>query len=521
MKKIFFILTVLAYSYLTNAQVQTPNGSNILASPGNDINFPLQKRLDTDAVYRAKSGVIEVIMPSNGYTSSTEQYNCHGYAWHMHPNAALTEYTWMEQIVGNIEKYWLDGSYVEVTGEIHPGIVLYTDPSHSAITTSTPGEYISKWGPNPLIRHKWNNLEGFIMNQTTLRYFVKTSHIGNVVPYASIGINGPDSINNATNYSLNITPGQNVLWSPTSNNYFTVSTNDTQATVTPTALGISGNQSMTLSAMVKGKTFTKNIKVLPAKISGPYHLCNGNNYTFTAVAPNGITWGQSANLTVTQGANNTATVKGTSSGAGWVSINLGGQVLDKVDVWVGLPVITGLSGPLNPQTYTPYSFTVLKHAVDKPTSYYFNVSGGNYYMETGGQNWEHVAYITFYEEETYTVTAIAYNPCGQSNVYYTYVNVGSRGGLAYAYPNPVSDMLYIDLDIFAEQQGHNITERQRQNLTYDVRLYDMQGYLQRQQKAMGGIIQFNVANLPAGNYFLHIYDGLSNVPTVLQIIVRR
>ncbi len=535
MKKIFLILTVIAYSYAANSQpcsqttcnVCTPNGSSVNACAENDDNFPLHQRQAYDAYYGALPGVINLIMPTNGYpTSSTAQYNCHGYAWHMKPNAAPSDYRWMSYGSGsiNLEKYWLDGSYLEVTKEIHPGIVYYSSNDHSAVTTGISGVYESKWNQYSLLRHQWNIFMNYQINQSSLRYFVDVRNIGSGRPisYASIGINGPNSIKDATTYSLDITPGQGVSWSLSSNTYFSVSANDTQATVTPNAQGIINQQSVSLYATVKGVLFTKTIQALPATISGSYHLCTGSNYTFTASAPSGISWNCSLNLSVTPGANNTATVKGNSAGAGWVSILLNGTELKKVDVWVGPPVITGISGPQNPQTYTPYSFTTqLQNTLAKPTSYYFNVSGGSYYMETGGTNWEHVAYITFYEKETYSITAIAYYPCGQSNVYYTYVTVGNRGGASIAYPNPVSDILFVDLDAYAEQQGQLINAGQRANITYDVRLYDMNGILQLQQKAKSGIVQFDVSNLPDGNYFLHIYDGLSNVPSIMQIIVRR
>jgi len=34
-----------------------------------------------------------------------------------------------------------------------------------------------------------------------------------------------------------------------------------------------------------------------------------------------------------------------------------------------------------------------------------------------------------------------------------------------------------------------------------------------------GKVQFNVANLPDGTYFLHIYDGINAQPNMQQIII--
>ena len=59
----------------------------------------------------------------------------------------------------------------------------------------------------------------------------------------------------------------------------------------------------------------------------------------------------------------------------------------------------------------------------------------------------------------------------------------------------------------------------RTAITYDVRLYDGQGNLLRQSNAQGGIVEFNVASLPDGLYYLHIYDGVSPKPEIHQIMI--
>ncbi|MCL1937015.1 MAG: T9SS type A sorting domain-containing protein, partial [Candidatus Azobacteroides sp.] len=54
----------------------------------------------------------------------------------------------------------------------------------------------------------------------------------------------------------------------------------------------------------------------------------------------------------------------------------------------------------------------------------------------------------------------------------------------------------------------------------DIRLYDGLGNLLRQATATGGKIEFNVANLPNGIYYLHIYDGVNEKPEMRQIVVQ-
>jgi len=76
-----------------------------------------------------------------------------------------------------------------------------------------------------------------------------------------------------------------------------------------------------------------------------------------------------------------------------------------------------------------------------------------------------------------------------------------------SYPNPVSDVLTIDLT-----QQTQTTEtisafsatQTLSNTTYEIRLVNAQGFIVRQQKASSGKIEFNVSNLPEGTYYLHI-----------------
>ena len=58
------------------------------------------------------------------------------------------------------------------------------------------------------------------------------------------------------------------------------------------------------------------------------------------------------------------------------------------------------------------------------------------------------------------------------------------------------------------------------NPTIDIRLYDGLGNLVRQVNAQGGTVQFDIVNLPDGIYYLHVYDGVSEQPTIQQIIIQ-
>ncbi len=94
-----------------------------------------------------------------------------------------------------------------------------------------------------------------------------------------------------------------------------------------------------------------------------------------------------------------------------------------------------------------------------------------------------------------------------------------------AYPNPVSNILNIDLDqrIVSQTQSYEQTiiesKQPKQDVTYDIRLYDGQGNLLRHKTTKGGKVEFNVSNLSNGIYYLHIYDGVNEKPEMRQILV--
>ena len=56
----------------------------------------------------------------------------------------------------------------------------------------------------------------------------------------------------------------------------------------------------------------------------------------------------------------------------------------------------------------------------------------------------------------------------------------------------------------ANSRSNSLYQTPSTNATYDIRLYDGQGNLLRKTSAEDGMVQFNVSNLPDGNYYLHI-----------------
>jgi hypothetical protein len=85
-----------------------------------------------------------------------------------------------------------------------------------------------------------------------------------------------------------------------------------------------------------------------------------------------------------------------------------------------------------------------------------------------------------------------------------------KQGIVY-YPNPVSDILYINLE------KH---DRDKTSAFYEIRLYNSMGNMCRQAKAPGGIVELSVLDLPDGIYLLTVYDGSTSKPETHKIIVK-
>ena len=261
----------------------------------------------------------------------------------------------------------------------------------------------------------------------------------------------------------------------------------------------------------------------PPVISGSTPICYGTNYNFSATNwQSGYTWAVSSNLNLS-GSGSSVTVSATSntSAGGWVSINLGGQELARKDVWVGPPPFTfytiGTEYPRIHQT-AYYSVNTSNIPAAVGASYDWWISPGSQ-----GNHWSMWKYgsamdVVFNTVGMYTIYVSATNACGTCAYPYehgVYADYHRGGSSAIAYPNPVDDVLYIDLDALPANVGP-----QGASPSYDIRLYNMSGNIALQQFAQGGTVRFDVSNLPNGVYHLHIYDGISSTPYTQQIIVQ-
>ena len=181
-------------------------------------------------------------------------------------------------------------------------------------------------------------------------------------------------------------------------------------------------------------------------------------------------------------------------------------------MWIGPPV-SGIDGPEYCGWRENFYAVVDQNS---NSSYFWDLSSwGSGLIVQNGYPWTSVEFYT--NNTAYTLKLWATNQCGQGyaekSLYASY-----RGpGIVIAYPNPVSDILTVDVDALA---GQFAAGAQRQTTpAFDIRLYDDQGNLLRHTTAKGGTVEINVANLPDGVYYLHVYDGVNSTPVMQQIMV--
>jgi hypothetical protein len=262
-------------------------------------------------------------------------------------------------------------------------------------------------------------------------------------------------------------------------------------------------------------------------IIGPTEICAERDQYFEVInAPTNFTWESSYNLTKISSGSNTACFSVTGySDAAWVSIHLNGMEMARhyVDIVFDAPVVEEITGPENISTYGFY--TAVFSSISPAT--YCDWATYNSHAQVNGNGYSYI-YINYsdYYPSAFSLLLIATNACGEGLGYKGISATGYGSSYVSSYPNPVSDILQIEIDrqAIARVEALRQTTTDGKSLkidpTYDIRLYDGQGNLLRRTATKGGKVEFNVAGLTAGIYYLHIYDGTGNKPEVRQIVVQ-
>lgn len=285
-------------------------------------------------------------------------------------------------------------------------------------------------------------------------------------------------------------------------------------------------------------------------ISGPSSVCLGVSAQFSALNFLGpVTWTCSSNLTMTSVSGNTATFFNNSDGliiepflqlsscennslflesaddnpsrvipllkcyepTGWIKATFMGIDVIK-EVVTHSPCFCNLLLSNNGTTPSGH----IKYTIFPCTSYN---------TESVSWSWSGIITVKDYSDShfsfeispssTATITATSNtNECGTGQRSIT-VKPSSKSTVFY--PNPVSDVLNIEIDDVLVKNTQSLAT----DPAFDIRLYDGLGNLLSQAKTQGGAAQLNVSNLSEGFYYLHIYDEEFNLKEQHQIVIKR
>lgn len=148
-------------------------------------------------------------------------------------------------------------------------------------------------------------------------------------------------------------------------------------------------------------------------ISGPDLLCNGSTATFTISAP-GATLELSPNLSIVSQSGKNYTIKGNYNGRAYINILAGNTYLARKTLWVGAPIISGIS--YNGSTLTAETF-----GGDACISRTEWTIGGNVFTTYSK------SISSPYSSGTYTVSVRGVNSCGTGTYYTTQISFSDRG----------------------------------------------------------------------------------------------
>jgi hypothetical protein len=501
--------------------IKTPKGSPV-SSGGTNETRTLQQRQDYDAEKIqgfANAQLLYDVSPDNA--SSLKTYNCHGYAWIYTDYATgsglrRTLSTGSDQFA---DIYTTDGSYIEITHRL-PGAKVFHH-NHSAVIYSDTNYYISKWEDcGPLVRHLWND-SPYNSQMSAAKYYMQPNQIP---------IEGSSPFCGATTFRVPVpATGHTFSWSVTSGFTISGANNQSSVSVSVSAPSTSGTLTVAIdggTGSAKGVTLTRSISsncpVSPS-ISGPATVCAGKQAAYTVSnPPSGYSWAKSGNLTAGTSSGNTYTVTAsTMPGSATVSIVSGGSTaVSKSISVVALPASRSITGYPYFYVYEEGYYEVSPKSVSNETVSWsitpttgvvlwdrYHNDGSIYIVPNSNQD-------RYYGSYQLKATITNSNGCTTEATTSVSILDHPSPSASPVYPNPVNDILTVDLDAIT-------AVGQRQSLTYDIRIYDMQGNMQRQTpNSKGGKITFNLSNLPDGSYFLHIYDGIKKTPEIYKILVK-
>lgn len=271
-------------------------------------------------------------------------------------------------------------------------------------------------------------------------------------------------------------------------------------------------------------------------VSGPSIVCSsGSLFTITNLPPgitdSQVTWSCSNNLQPQGGVSGTSkTFYPLGSGSAWIEVAMntgcGSITLPRIQVTTDYTFPSGryIEIEQGATWQTLYSSNYISN--DEATveiwlpgvssfQWSLNYSDGTTYWGTlysGATMYFNMATST----QAYFQVTYNKGSCGVMSNNYSFTKMEDYYS---AYPNPVSDILNIEIDTKAYNRSTG-KESVSSETIFDILLYNGQGNLLRNTTTGGEKATLNVSDLLNGIYYLHLRDGKNSKPLVKQIIVQ-
>jgi hypothetical protein len=273
-----------------------------------------------------------------------------------------------------------------------------------------------------------------------------------------------------------------------------------------------------------------------ASISGSIYHCPRVRKTYTVTnLPLLATWTCSPNTILESVSGNSATFYfiGYETSA-WVAINSNNTELARMNIMLQYS-LTGISGPSSipnsgawsnyyaelecPDTNTATAWELINDSGDD-----FSLGSTRFPTEplkikprpscTGCTTYGSPYYTLQLTMGNVTVTKRISAP----NNYGLMIQSLSEELNVLTYPNPVSDVLNIEIKSSVDENSASTTKKA--SLSYNISVYGMYGGLLKEVTAKEGIIQLNTSNLPNGIYYIRINRDGDEKSATKKIIVK-
>jgi len=160
---ISMLLSVMGLTVMGQYSVQTPWGTSVnvtYVAPQDELD--LTSRLHWDSIREQQHPDADFQPTWSAYLqypnlSSTNRFNCHGYAWHMYwfgEDYELDEP--YNMTYSEAENYFDDPSF-KACIQAEADIWVFNGGTHSAVATDQPSELKSKWDIGPLAVHDFDD----------------------------------------------------------------------------------------------------------------------------------------------------------------------------------------------------------------------------------------------------------------------------------------------------------------------------------------------------------------------------